>query len=82
MLREVTDLQPALRYSPRSYVAKDIVDFARSDMAVAELVVEGKTWRQTYTAARGWVRRHPGLCPGVGVTRRGERVFLVKEVGQ
>ena len=79
MLREVTDLQPVLRYSPRSYVAKDIVDFARSDMAVAELVVEGKKWHNIYNAARMWVYKHPDLCRGVVVTRRGERVYLVRE---
>lgn len=79
MLREVTELQPVLRYSPRSYVAKDIVDFARSDMAAAELVVEGKSWHNIYNAARMWVYNHPDLCRGVGVTRRGERIYLVKE---
>ena len=79
MLREMTDLQPVLRYSPRSYVAKDIVDFAQSGMAVAEISYEGKTWHNTYMAARSWVRKHSDQCPGVSVTRRGERVYLVKE---
>ena len=79
MLRQVDELAPVLRYSPRSYVASDIVQFAQSGMAVAELVVEGKKWRNAYVAARNWVHKHRDLCPGVVVTHRGERIYLVKE---
>ena len=79
MLRQVDELALVLRYSPRSYVASDIVQFAQSGMAVAELVVEGKKWRNAYVAARNWVHKHRDLCPGVVVTHRGERIYLVKE---
>ena len=79
MLREVNDLQPVLRYSPRSYVASDIVQFAQSGMAVAEISYEGKKWHNIYNAARMWVYNHHDLCRGVGVTRRGEHIYLVRE---
>lgn len=82
MLRKVTEIPPSLGKGRESYVARDIIDFAQSDMAVAELVVEGKKWRNVYKAARYWMARHPDLCPGVAVTRRGERVFLVREVAE
>ena len=79
MLRQVDELAPVLRYSPRSYVASDIVQFAQSGMAVAEISYEGKTWHNIYNATRMWVYNHPDLCRGVGVTRRGEHIYLVRE---
>ena len=80
MLREVTETLPPNKHKGReSYVAQDIIDFAQSGMAVAELVVEGKKWRNAYVAARNWVHKHRDLCPGVVVTHRGERIYLVKE---
>lgn len=79
MLREVTDLRRPTRKGRESYVERDIIDFAQSGMAVAELVVEGKEWHSTYSAARQWVRKHRDLCPGVDVTRRGEHVYLIRE---
>lgn len=83
MLREVTDaLRRPTHRGRESYVERDIIDFAHSDMAVAELVVDGKTWHSVYVAARNWVRKHREQCPGVAVTRRGERVYLVREVAE
>jgi hypothetical protein len=82
MLREVTDLPMRHVKGFESYVARDIIDFARSDMAVAELVVEGREGHNVYIAARNFVRQHRDLCPGVAVTRRGERVYLIREDGQ
>lgn len=80
MLREVTDALCSPTHKGReSYVAQDIIDFAQSDMAVAELVIEDKGWHNIYTAARHWVRKYRELCHGVAVTRRGERVYLVRE---
>lgn len=80
MLREVTEALPSPTNKKReSYVARDIIDFAQSGMAVAELVVEGKGWHAIYISARQWVRNHRDLCTGVAVTRRGERVYLIRE---
>jgi hypothetical protein len=79
MLREVTDLPTNQGRGRESYVARDIIDFARSDMAIAEISYEGKKWHNIYNAARMWVYNHPDLCRGVGVTRRGEHIYLVKE---
>lgn len=80
MLREVTEaLPPRPNKGRESFVARDIIDFAQSGMAVAEISYEGKTWRNTYQAARHLVRKYPELCPGVAVTRRGERIYLVRE---
>ena len=79
MLREVTDLPMRHCKGFESYAARDIIDFARSDMAVAELVVEGREGHNVYIAARHFVRNHRDLCPGVAVTRRGEHIYLVKE---
>ncbi len=79
MLREVTDVPTAIGKGRESYVAQDIIDFAQSGMALAEISYEGKKWHSVYVAARHWVRKHRDLCPGVTVTRRGERIYLVRE---
>ena len=79
MLREVTDMPRPTHKGRESYVEHDIIDFAQSGMAVAELVVEGKEWHSTYFAARQWVHKHRDQCPGVAVTRRGECVYLIRE---
>ena len=82
MLREVTDLPTLNGRGRKSYVERDAIDFARSDMAIAEISYEGKTWSNVYMAARHWVRRHRDQCPGVIVAHRGEHVYLVKEVAE
>lgn len=79
VLREVTDLPTLNGMGRESYAARDIIDFARSDMAVAELVVEGREGHNVYFAARNFVRNHRDLCPGVAVTRRGEHTYLIRE---
>lgn len=80
MLREVTDAMCGpTRKGRESYVERDIIDFAQSGMAVAELVIEGKSWHAVYITARQWTRDHQDKCPGVAVTRRGERIYLVRE---
>lgn len=79
VLSELTALPTPNGMGRESYAARDIIDFARSGMAVAELVVEGREGHSVYLAARNFVRIHRDLCPGVAVTRRGEHVYLIRE---
>lgn len=81
MLRRVTEVPNVTHTGGRqSYVEQDIRQFARNQtMDMAELTYEGKRASNISVAVRKYLDKHPDVCKGIVVAKRGEHVYLIKE---
>lgn len=81
MLKRVRDLPEFVRKPRDGAVAKDAREFCRNQTyEVAEVVIEGKTAKQTVNIIRRYIKTHPEQCKGVKAAVRSGKVYLYREV--
>ena len=81
MLKRVSEIPARILTGRKSYVEQDIRTFVRNEtMDMAELTYEGKSASAITTSAKKYIARNPDTCAGIEVTKRGEHVYLIKEI--
>lgn len=63
-----------------SYVAKDVREFLRLGYDLAAVEYPGKKAKSVQEALRHYFERHPRECAGMSAVRRGDVVYITREV--